>query len=98
MTRDNCFFLTTGRHISYQYERKVPAQKWEISSPYGVAVDVSGNVYVADSGNHSIQKLDSTGTSLAVWGSQGSGPGQFYLHYGVAKSALYPQLCGLFLT
>ena len=43
----------------------------------GVAVDPSGNVYVADSGNNRIQKFSGTGTYLAQWGNAGSGNGQF---------------------
>jgi NHL repeat/Thrombospondin type 3 repeat len=35
----------------------------------GVATDASGNVYVADSGNHRIQKFSSTGSFIAKWGS-----------------------------
>jgi tripartite motif-containing protein 71 len=41
--------------------------------PDGVAVDSSGNVYVADSGNNRIQKFTSDGTFITKWGSQGSG-------------------------
>jgi hypothetical protein len=32
-----------------------------LSDPYGVAVDASGNVYVADSGNHTIRKITAVG-------------------------------------
>ncbi|MEI6715503.1 MAG: immunoglobulin domain-containing protein, partial [Verrucomicrobiota bacterium] len=59
--------------------------------PNGVAVDVSGNVYVADSANHKIRKITSAGvvTTLAGSGSDGSadGPGAaatFWHPYGVA--------------
>ncbi len=48
-----------------------------------VAVDVSGNMYVADLSNQ-IQKFDSSGTFLTKWGSIGSGDGQFNYPYGVA--------------
>jgi tripartite motif-containing protein 71 len=41
----------------------------EFMWPKGVAVDASGNVYVADSENHRIQKFDSSGNFLAKWGS-----------------------------
>ncbi|MDH5203941.1 MAG: hypothetical protein OEW69_11900, partial [Nitrospirota bacterium] len=41
------------------------------NSPWGVAVDSSGNVYVADSGNHRIQKFNSNGGFITKWGSYG---------------------------
>src|SRR5207248_1887940 len=40
----------------------------EFIFPYGVAVDASGNVYVADGGNHRIQKFSANGTFLTKWG------------------------------
>ncbi len=52
--------------------------------PFGIAVDGSGNVYVADHSNHRIQKFDGTGTFLTKWGSQGTGDGQFNFPVGVA--------------
>src|SRR5207249_627824 len=60
--------------------------KWGVKSgtsngqfniPYGVAIDGSGNVYVADLGNFRIEKFDANGTFLTTWGSFGSGNGQF---------------------
>ena len=56
----------------------------QFSSPNSVAVDSSGNVYVADSYNHRIQKFDSNGTFITKWGSYGSEDGQFYYPNGVA--------------
>ena len=44
--------------------------------PSQIAVDSSGNVYVADGGNDRIQKFDSSGNFLATWGSYGEGNGQ----------------------
>ena len=59
----------------------------QFQDPRGIAVDEAGNVYVADSGNHRIQKFDSSGSFLTQWGSQGDGPGQFQEPWGVAVTA-----------
>jgi glucose/arabinose dehydrogenase len=52
--------------------------------PAGIAVDSSGNVYVADSLNQRIQKFTSSGSFLAQWGSFGNGVGQLDRPVGVA--------------
>jgi DNA-binding beta-propeller fold protein YncE len=57
---------------------------WYFYTPIGIAVDPSGNVYVADTGSDRIQKFDSNGNFLAKWGSFGTGDGQFHSPYGVA--------------
>jgi DNA-binding beta-propeller fold protein YncE len=54
------------------------------TSPYGVAVDAAGSIYVADTGNHRVQKLGTDGEVQAIWGSQGAAPGQFDRPTGVA--------------
>ena len=56
----------------------------QFNQPHGVAVDSSGNVYVADFNNHRIQKFDSRGVDLTQWGGLGSGIGQFSGPVGVA--------------
>jgi hypothetical protein len=50
----------------------------------GLAVDSSGNVYVADTLNNRSQKFDSNGAYLTQWGSEGYGNGQFSGPYGMA--------------
>ncbi|KJU81573.1 cell surface protein [Candidatus Magnetobacterium bavaricum] len=56
----------------------------QFASVYEVVVDSSGNVYVADSHNHRIQKFDSNGNFITKWGSDGGGDGQFHFPYGLA--------------
>ena len=57
----------------------------ELSSPTGIALDTEGNLYVADTDNHSIQKFDKAGKFLARWGSEPSSQeGQFYYPRGLA--------------
>ena len=55
--------------------------------PAGLAVDQEGNIFVADSGNHRVQKFDRDGLFLAQVGGLGSGNGQFNEPWGVALDA-----------
>jgi len=57
---------------------------WEITGdpnplnkPVGVTVDQDGNIYVMDTENSRVQKFDSNGQFVLMWGSQGSEEGQF---------------------
>jgi streptogramin lyase len=52
--------------------------------PEGIATDLNGSVYVADSGNNRIQKFDSSGNFIAKWGSYGSEAGKFAWPVGIA--------------
>jgi len=44
------------------------------NAPYGVAVDVAGNVYIADKGNNAIKKIPAGGGAIVTLGSGFSGP------------------------
>jgi hypothetical protein len=59
----------------------------QFESPGAIAVDATGNVYVADTGNNRIQKFDSQGNFLLQWGSFGSGNGQFKGPRGIAADS-----------
>ena len=46
-----------------------PATSAVFNQPHGVAVDSKGNVYVADSGNHRIRKIDTNGVITTIAGT-----------------------------
>jgi sugar lactone lactonase YvrE len=47
-----------------------PATSAELNLPNGVALDSSGNLYIADSGNYRVRKVDASGTITTVVGSE----------------------------
>ncbi|MFD0712153.1 S-layer homology domain-containing protein [Paenibacillus sp. GCM10027626] len=73
-----------------------PATSAQLNYPSGVAVDRFGQLYIADAGNHSIRKVDASGTisTVAGTGSHGyAGDGgaatsaQFYNPYALAAAS-----------
>jgi hypothetical protein len=48
-------FTRTGGYVD------APGESARFESPYGVAVDASGNVFVADQNNHRIRKVTASG-------------------------------------
>ena len=72
-----------------------PAVRAQLSHPQGVALDGSGNLYIADAWNHRIRKVDSAGivTTIAGGGTPGGGRGRFGRDSGLAVRARlkYPQ-------
>jgi DNA-binding beta-propeller fold protein YncE len=53
-----------------------------LNQPSGLALNAQGNLYVADTLNHRIQKFDSEGRFLTAWGDEGSDEGQFNFIWG----------------
>jgi len=78
--------LIASSEETYEYERMWPVleQPWYFNAPLTIAIDGSGNVYVADTFNHHIQKFTSNGEFITKWGSSGSGDGQFNSLTGIA--------------
>ena len=59
-------------------------QPGEFNEPKNLDIGPDGSIYVADTFNHRIQRLDSEGNVLQVWGSEGEAPGQFKEPWGIA--------------
>ncbi len=49
----------------------------QLHRPEGVAVDTTGNVWVSDSPFNQLDEFNAAGTFLQMFGTAGSGPGQF---------------------
>jgi DNA-binding beta-propeller fold protein YncE len=60
------------------------SENGQFNSPWFVANDKQGNIYVSDCGNNRIQVFDSNGQWLKSIGSYGSGNGQFKGPTGIA--------------
>ena len=69
--RSKGFQCTSASCSTPSWGQKSGQRAGQFSHPRGVAVDSAGNLYVADSDNHRIQKFDSAGSYVAMWGSRG---------------------------
>ena len=61
----------------------------KFKNPIGIAIDSENNIYVVDSGNAQVKKFDSTGKFLLLWGSVGTGYGQFKNPTGIFADQNY---------
>ncbi len=72
--------FTTADGTTYTYASQFGSEgagNGQFRSPWGIALDSSGRIYVADRGNDRIQKFNAAGTYLAQWGTSGDGDAQF---------------------
>ena len=70
--------LVYAEDVSFDFEfGSFGSTPGQFNQPTGVAVDSSGNIYVADNTNHRIQIFNPDGTFQSTFGSIGSTPGQF---------------------
>src|SRR5947209_9395470 len=78
---------STGSYVSQIHCGTAGSAAGQLSVPFGVAVDSSGDVFVADTANNRVQTFDATGAYVSQFGSgviAGSGEGQFSGPSGVA--------------
>ena len=72
-----------------------PARSASLTSPYAVAVDGSGSLFIADTGNNRIRRVDAgTGVITTV---AGNGTGGYSGDGGPAASATLSEPCGIAL-
>ncbi|MEO9852351.1 MAG: hypothetical protein ABJE80_13190 [Reichenbachiella sp.] len=67
-------FSTEGLFL-YRLEQQI-SNNFYFYYPHGITVDNEGNVYVADSNNYRVIKLNAQNELIAIWGHQGTDPGQ----------------------
>ena len=65
-----------------------------LTRPYGIAVDATGHVYVADSDNERIQEFSGTGAYLATYGGNAKTGGTFAQLRRVALNPTSGDVCG----
>ena len=58
-----------------------------LHGPRGIALDGAGNLFIADTEDHRVVKVSSTG-AVTSWGSHGSGNGQFNRPTGIATDSI----------
>lgn len=70
--------LTSGTYYVEESNASSSIVGSGFSYPYGVAIDAVGNIYVADSANNAIKKMDANGNNIVTLGSG------FNLPFGIA--------------
>ncbi len=69
--------LNAATPSTYRVIDRWPTPTWHLSKPSGLAIDAAGNTYVADTDNNCVRKYGPDRVLVGVWGSLGTGDGQF---------------------
>ena len=80
------FDTTSLRFVTYFGSPSKPGDKsgGTFYAPTNVALDRSGNLYIADTWNYRVQILDPSGKFIRAFGAQGDRPGEFIRPKGIA--------------
>jgi hypothetical protein len=85
-----------GRIIKYNLATGARVAVWgttgnanlQFNSPYGIAIDpVTHDLFIAERGNHRIQRITNQGAFVMTWGIKGTANGEFDAPLGVAVDA-----------
>lgn len=72
---------TVGRVLVYRPDGSLRTHWWmpeyDVGRPEGIRKTADGRIYVADTHYHRVVEFDSEGTVTRMFGSRGTGPGQF---------------------
>lgn len=82
-------FSSSASKYSNMFGESGSGANRQFSAPEGVDIDSDGHLYVVDTGNNRLYKLASRGRVAAVYGSAGSGLGEFDEPSGVAVLGNY---------
>lgn len=75
---------TYGFHVQYNdWPPVIGNDSGAFNTPKGIAVDDLDNLYIVDSGNNRIQKLDKYGNFITSFGTYGAGDAQFDSPMGI---------------
>lgn len=80
---DTVSTVATGGTLTFGGRGSEPSR---LKNPRGIALDATGNIWIADTGNDRLQKFNADGNLLQVIGRSGSGEGELRSPSGVAVS------------
>jgi DNA-binding beta-propeller fold protein YncE len=81
---DNRISVMDGAGVELAWFGGTGSKLGKLNMPAQLALDVAGNLWVADRGNNRVQQFGPDGQRLGAFGERGTGPGQFLRPTGVA--------------